>query len=429
MSLKLKYFCFIVLIHSIIGYLMYQILQEGNKVWFFVVEIAILFSIFLSYLLYKQILRPIQLMSMGADALEDGDFQVKFLKTGSIEMDKLIQVYNQMIDNIREERTQTQEQHYFMEQLMTVSPSAILLLDFDEQLVHANPSAINILGLTNYQGQHLSQFPHPLITTCLKMTINDSTVVHLDGLSQYKITCRQFLDKGFKRKFYVIDDLSKEMLETEKRAYGKVIRMMAHEVNNSIGAVNSILETSIEYQQTQTNELVNDITKSLEVAKARNQRLNLFMRNFADIIRLPAPKKLPILLQNFLQEITQLMSPTAAKRNIQLNLTLLPADHRIVYIDRQQMEQVFVNIIKNAIEAIEGSGIINILTTPNSVQVQDNGKGIPTDKVEQLFTPFYSDKTQGQGIGLTLSKEILMNHGFLFSLQSNDGWTSFEIEF
>jgi len=407
---------------------MYQILTEEYKIWFFAVEVGLLFSILLSYVLYKQIIRPIELMARGADAIEDGDFQVKFMKTGSAEMDQLIHVYNQMIDNIREERTQTQEQHYFMEQLMNVSPSAILILDYDDQLAHANPAAFELLPLTNKIGKTWDEIPHPLIPACQQMGINEEKVIQPDGLSQYKITCRQFLDKGFKRKFYVMDDLSKEMLETEKRAYGKVIRMMAHEVNNSIGAVNSIIDTSIDYQSELSNEFATDITHSLIIAKQRNQRLNQFMRNFADIIRLPLPSKRLITLPDFLQDMIQLMEATANQQGVQIQLHLLPAHHRIVHIDRQQLELVFVNIIKNAIEAIEEKGVIQISTTSTSVLIRDNGVGIPTEKAEQLFTPFYSDKVQGQGIGLTLSKEILMNHGFDFSLQTEDGWTSFEIE-
>ena len=152
------------------------------------------------------------------------------------------------------------------------------------------------------------------------------------------------------------------------------------------------------------------------------------MRNFADIIRLPLPSKHPIALPTFLQDMTQLMEASANQQGVQIQLQLLPAHHRIVSIDRQQLELVFVNIIKNAIEAIEERGVIQIYTTSTSVLIRDNGVGIPADKAAQLFTPFYSDKVQGQGIGLTLSKEILMNHGFEFSLQTEGGWTSFEIK-
>lgn len=427
MSLKVKFFCFILLIHGIIGYLMYQLLGEERRLWFFLVEVGILVSIFLSYLLYKQLIRPIELMAMGANAIEDGDFNVKFVKTGSIEMDQLIQVYNKMINNIREERTQTQEQHYFMEQLLNVTPSAILILDYDKRLTHANPAALALLPLQNRLGAELHTVQHPIVQACQQLALNEFMVIQPDGLSQYKITCRQFLDKGFKRLFYVINDLSKEMLETEKRAYEKVIRMMAHEVNNSIGAVNSIMDISIDYQSSLADESARDITHSLIIAKERNQRLNQFMRNFADIIRLPAPTKRPVILPTFLQDMAQLMTAAANQKGIQLQLYLLPVHHRTIPIDRQQLELVFVNIIKNAIEAIAEKGVIRISTTSNSVLVQDNGKGISPEKAAQLFTPFYSDKMQGQGIGLTLSKEILINHGFTFSLQTQEEWTTFEI--
>jgi len=428
LSLRLKYCAFIILIHGIIGYLMYQLLAEDKKTWFFVVELGILLSLFLSYVLYQQLIRPVQLLATGADALEDGDFQVKFIKTGASEMDKLIQVYNTMIDNIREERTQTEEQHYFMQQLLNVSSSAILLLDHDDRIMHVNPRAEELLHLQNYYGKQLKEFKHPLLQACIHIPVNEDKTILLDGVNQYRINCRQFLDKGFQRKFYVLDDLSKEMLASEKRAYGKVIRMMAHEVNNSIGAVNSIIDTTIDYQESVAEEDAAEIVQVLKIASERNQRLTHFMRNFADIIRLPLPTKVPIILQSFLQNMVHLMQASANKKGIDLNLTLLPAHHRVIQIDQQQMEQVFVNIIKNAIEAIEENGTIHIRTTPKSVLIQDNGKGIPPEFAEQIFTPFYSDKTDGQGIGLTLSREILSNHGFTFSLQTKEGWTSFEIE-
>ncbi|MFK7934308.1 MAG: HAMP domain-containing protein [Saprospiraceae bacterium] len=140
MSLKLKYTLFIGLLHLLMGYLAFLLIGE-EKIWFLVVELGILASLFLSYLLYKQLIAPLNLIASGAAAIEDQDFQVKFLKTGSREMDRLITVYNAMIEQLKTERQQTQEQHYFMQQIFQTSPSAILLLNFDNQLVYANPKA------------------------------------------------------------------------------------------------------------------------------------------------------------------------------------------------------------------------------------------------------------------------------------------------
>ena len=102
-------------------------------------------------------------------------------------------------------------------------------------------------------------------------------------------------------------------------------------------------------------------------------------------------------------------------------------------MDTQQMEQVLIHIIKNAIEAIGKNGIIeiDILNNPLRLLIKDNGPGIAPEITNKLFSPFYSTKTEGQGIGLTLTREILLNHGFDFSLSSSKerGWTTFEIVF
>ncbi|MBO9205516.1 MULTISPECIES: ATP-binding protein [Niastella] len=104
----------------------------------------------------------------------------------------------------------------------------------------------------------------------------------------------------------------------------------------------------------------------------------------------------------------------------------------IILADEQQMEQVIINVVKNGIEAIDKKGMVTFTTNISQKQltITDNGRGIPADEIDQLFTPFFSTKTDGQGIGLTLVKEILINHGIDFSLQSNDqGQTSFNFGF
>lgn len=428
MSLKLKYFLFIGLIHIVLGYLTYQMVKD-EKIWFLVVEMGLLISLFLSYLLYKQLIAPLQLLASGATAIEDQDFQVKFLKTGSLEMDRLIGVYNNMIDNLRTERTHTKEQHYFMQQVLNTSPSAVLLLDFDNKIAFANPKAIKWFALNNYEGEALESQNHPLLRQLDKISLNSSQTIQIDGSKQYKVERSIFVDQGFNRQFLVIEDISEQILEAEKRAYEKVIRMMAHEVNNSIGAINSIIQTNIDYQEEMNDPLAEDLVSSLRVAKDRNDRLNRFMRNFADIIRLPLPKPEWVALHPLLQDTTQLMQPLANRQGTQIVLQLCDLDIRS-NLDIKQLEQVLVNVIKNAIESIGENGIVQIITQskPNQLIIRDNGQGISDEQAEKLFTPFYSNKAHGQGIGLTLSREILLNHGFEFSLRTGeDGWTAFTI--
>jgi len=408
-----------------------QIWDKVARPWLFAVEIGMLFSLWLSYVLYRQFIRPIELMSDGADALIDKDFQVKFLETGTSEMDKLIGVYNQMIDNLREERTQTQEKHFFMEQILETSVSAIILLNYDKKIEYVNPNVKVWFGATEFIGKELGEVEHPLFAELAKMSVNVTQTIQPAGMSKrFRIEASEFVDQGFKRRFIVIEDISEEILEAEKRAYEKVIRMMAHEVNNSIGAINSIIQSTIDFEEEEPREFGEDIVYSLKVAKERNDNLNLFMRNFADIIRLPEPEKAYVSLHDVVQKAAQLMRPDAQKRDIEITVKS-SAEDLSLYLDTSQFEQVLVNVIKNAKEAIGEQGEIQIITstTPRCLIVRDNGKGITVEQSQKLFSPFYSNKPDGQGIGLTLTREILSNHGFEFSLETKNGFTDFTIEF
>ncbi|MFK7934309.1 MAG: PAS domain-containing sensor histidine kinase [Saprospiraceae bacterium] len=251
-----------------------------------------------------------------------------------------------------------------------------------------------------------------------------------DGSKQYRIERAQFVDRGFNREFVIIEDLSQEILDAEKRAYEKVIRMMAHEVNNSIGAINSIIESNIDYQQELDDPFAPEMSNALRIAKERNDRLNVFMRNFADIIRLPQPTKEFVDIARSLKDTAQLMRAYAEQRRVAIEI--IPTDFHVkINLDQRQIEQVLVNVIKNAVEAIGEDGTIKIelQTRPNQLIISDNGKGISDEQAAQLFTPFYSDKPHGQGIGLTLTREILLNHGFEFSLKTVGEWTNFTVKF
>jgi signal transduction histidine kinase len=227
----------------------------------------------------------------------------------------------------------------------------------------------------------------------------------------------------------MIQELTAEILAAEKKAYGKVIRMMAHEVNNTIGPVNSILQSALKAPGLWDAEKHKNLEQALQVAFDRNQNLNIFMRNFADVVRLPVPVKKKTDLHKLVKNVVRLMELRAVDKAVSFELEL-PGESLIISADEQQMEQVLINIVKNAIEAIEVRGRIQISTTqqPKSITVLDTGKGIAKEHAEHLFSPFFSTKKEGQGIGLTLVKEILLNHGYEFSLQANpNGETAFNI--
>ena len=410
--------------------LIYNVLKEQK--WIFIAsELVILFSLYLSYLLYQALIKPIDLMQSGTDAISDKDFSVKYLKTGSKEVDKLVNVFNSMIDNLREERTSMSEQSYFIQKLMEVIPLATVILDIDGNIANVNPAAVRMLGIKDdYVGQPLHKYDSELIRAINTTAHQEPKMISINGVDKYKCQTTDVIHQGFKRRFILIDDLSTEILQSEKDAFGRIIRMMAHEVNNSMGAVNSIIDTVIEYGFEDGRDP--ELKSSLEIAMERNKGLAKFMDNYATILRLPTPNKQPIDLCKLLQKCGQLYTPIATSRDISIENKLPPEPITIV-ADSIMLQQAISNILKNAVESIEEDGdiLITCVQNPPGFIIADNGAGISEELEHKLFTPFFSTKPTGQGVGLMLIRDILQSHdaGFILKTNRDTGWTEFQVSF
>lgn len=430
MTLRNKYILFITLIH-LAALVMSFLIFEEQKVWFILSEAVLLISLYFAIRLYRELVEPISLLSRGMDALRDQDFNVKFQPTGQVETDKLIGVYNQMVDQLRQERTAQVQQHFFLDKLIQTSPVGTIILNFDETIANINPRAAQFLELSDKEviGKLLQDLPRPLAAKLATLSPDVAQTYTIDGVTTYKCYKAHFIDRGFPHYFITIEDLTAEKLRIEKKAYGKVIRMMAHEVNNSIGPINSILGSILPYAVHLPESEQSTYSEVIEVARDRNQRLNRFMRNFADVIRLPEIRPERRDIRPLLEQVITLMQYQVGERNIEWQQDL-PAKPVVIAFDREQLEQVLINVLKNAIEAIESSGVIRVELDPDGIRIIDSGIGLPPQNDQQLFSPFYTTKSQGQGVGLTLSKEILINHHFTFSLRTGaDGRTVFSIRF
>lgn len=427
MKLSTRYLLYILTLHAVLVGLIFQLLAQ-NKSLFIASEVLVVASLYVAVRIYRTFRQPAGFIASGVEAIRDKDFTVKFVATGHGEVDELIGVYNLMIDQLRHERTRQAEQQFFLDKLIEAAPIALLIFDYDARVASANPKALSLLRLPAdaLLGNPLSGINHPLLAQ-----LNDTTLglfppdqprtIKLAGVETYRVLQGQFMDRGFRRQFLFIEELTAELIETEKKAYGKVIRMMAHEVNNSIGAVNSILAV------TETELPESEVKQAVRVAIARNDRLNQFMRRFADVVRLPAPSPVPADLAELAHAIVLLMQPQADARRVTLTLTV-PGEPVIWPVDVGQMEQVLVNIVKNALEAGVAGNTVELAITDRQLLIRNNGVPISSDSAAHLFDPFFSTKRDGQGIGLTLTREILLNHGFTFSLRTGtDGWTAFTI--
>lgn len=428
MKLKTKVLLLAIAIHAIFIYILSG-LYAVNRNAFLIGEASILISLILSYLLYRSISRPFDTISSGIASLKDKDFSAKLNNTGHPEMDELIYVYNLMIEQLRNERLLQVEKSSFLEKLIEASPSGIIIFGFDGLIASVNPAAEEIIGIqrNSILGKPLNQISNRLSAALSLLETNTPKVINLDGIKSYKCHKATFTDRGYTRTFITIEELTAEIYTKEKNAYEKVIKMMSHEVNNSIGAINSLLNSCLNYKHQLNDEDQEDYATALDISINRNKGLSDLMSNFARVIRVPEPTRHQVELISLLRSVALLMEPEARKKEVSWQWETDESFE--TFADDQQLEQVFINILKNAIEAVNSSGTIRIQTSSSAktISISNTGPGISNEVSQQLFSPFFSTKKNGQGIGLMLTREILYNHNFKFSLQNSDEWTEFKM--
>lgn len=425
-STRTQYIAYILVLHLVLVLLVYKILFH-DKVLFIGSELFLFLSIGLSIRIYQNFNRPNEFVKSGIEAIKEKDFTIKFVATGNTEVDSLIEVYNMMIDQLREERVRLHEKHFLLEKLIAASPIAIVVLDFDGKIESVNSQGKALLNMEEsaYRGLFPWQTGSEVLGKMGDMPDGESKIIKPSGAATYKVQRSHFMDQGFRRSFLMIEELTAEMYESEKKAYGKVIRMMAHEVNNTLGATDSIIQTA---RQLLSSEEFVELNDALRISSERNRRLSHFMRNFADVVRLPKPLLTDVNLSALMVDVAVFMQPFAVENGVRIQ-TDLPAEIH-VQADPGQIEQVLVNVIRNAVQACEPGNRVAVAISKNELTIANNGKPISAEDAEHLFNPFYSSKPDGQGIGLTLSREILVNHGFSFSLKTNtEGWTTFSVVF
>lgn len=417
-------------------------LFADDGVYLLLAEIFLLGSGYFAYRIYRSIISPLKLLGRGAAALEDQDFSVKLLPTGSIEMDRIGKVYNRMIDQLREERVSSRQQEEFLDRLLGAAELGVVILDYDGEVSSMNKwmerQCRNVEGFREailipslHLRPRLKNDDPSLENQAIGTVSRKEKVITGPGNRRYHIESATFVDRGFERGFIIVQDVTADILSAEKEAYGKVIRMMAHEVNNSNAAIISVLRSLLE-AATEGEAGLRDLnTNYLPIVINRAENMTTFMRNFARVVRLPSPDHQRTDLNTLLRRTGDVMATVLADHNINLTYDL-PADEVIVHADAAQLEQVVVNALTNARESIGSEGNIRISTIPfpKGFVIADDGPGIPESAAQGIFTPFFSTKPTGQGVGLTLTREILEAHKTTYQLSTEeDGWTRLRVTF
>jgi nitrogen fixation/metabolism regulation signal transduction histidine kinase len=429
-TLRGKVVLYLVAVHLLVAALAVYFLRQ-QRWWLLAAEALLGVSVAVGIRVFRSIFVPLQLIRTGTQFLRDAEFTTRLREVGQPELDELIGVYNKMIDRLREERVRLLEQYYFISQIIQSSPLGVLIFDFDDRISIANPAAVRMLQTPAEQlaGKTLQDAVGQFAEELAALSPGESRIVPLDGARRVLCRLSSFQDRGFPRRFLMMEELTEELRKAERAAYGKIIRLMSHEINNSIGASNSLLQSCLIYRDQLRESDRRDFETALQVAMSRNQHLNAFMKSYADVIRLPKPELRPCDVKELLEDLAVLLKPECDRKRIDWKWDVSETPE-IVPLDKNQMEQVFVNVLRNAIEAIGENGAITVRLDRRSAAIEDSGQGISPEAKANLFTPFFSTKENGRGIGLTMVREILTHHNFHFSLDSQPGGpTRFTVRF
>lgn len=405
---------------------------SASMVVFVAVEALVLLTVIFLFVFYRRIIKPLQIIGDGMDLLNEQDFGSRLRLVGQPEADRIVGVFNRIMEQLKNERLHVREQNHFLDLLINASPLGVIILDLDERIQSANPAVYKLFDVHSHDeinGKQLEEIDHPLIPELLKIERYHSETIRLSDANVYKCTHSSFIDKGFPHSFYLIELLTEEVFKAEMKAYEKVIRMIAHEVNNTTAGITSTLDTLGATLQEMEN--MDEAGEALQIAIERCYSMSRFITNFADVVRIPEPQLYGQELNTLVLSCKRFMETICRDRNIRITLQLCDTSP-VVKIDSLLFEQALVNIIKNSAEAIENDGTIYITTSnaPACLEIADTGKGISKETETKLFTPFFSGKPQGQGLGLIFIREVLLKHGCTFSLRTYpDGLTRFRILF
>ena len=393
-----------------------------NMIYFYIGEGLVLFILCYLPFFYRKIVKPLNSIGSGMELLREQDFSSRLSPVGQYEADRIVNVFNRMMEQLKNERLRLREQNNFLDLLIKASPMGVILTTLDEDLSELNPMAQKMLGVRQEDvlGKKMNEIDSPLAAELANVPKGETATVRLNDSNIYRCTHSSFIDRGFQHPFFLIESLTDEVMKAEKKAYEKVIRMIA--------GITSTLDT-VE-QALSTEEGMDDICDVMRVCTERCFSMSRFITRFADVVKIPEPTLTPVDLNDLAFTCKRFMEGMCTDRNIKLRLEI-DETLKEVKMDASLFEQVLVNIIKNAAESIEKDGEIIVRTlSPAIVEVVDNGKGISKEVEAKLFSPFFSTKPNGQGIGLIFIREVLMRHGCTFSLRTYaDGLTRFRILF
>jgi two-component system nitrogen regulation sensor histidine kinase NtrY len=450
MTLRTRFGAYLLVLHLPLFGCAALLLREWPAA-FLAAEACLLASLAFGWRLLRRALEPLGYTRRLRDLLQDQQYAHR-LAPAAGELGDLVDTFNTMLDALHRERLAMGEQQGFLDRLLEATPAAVIVFDFDGAVSLSNASAASLLGLGLPPGRRLAEVFGTNADTGAGARSRD-LVAQLDALPlgeprlltdtegrRYRAQRGRFFDRGFARHFLVVEELTAELEDSERAAYARLIRVLAHEVNNTVAATGSVLDSLLTYRGQLHPDDADDFATAIVAVKRRNTRLGGFIDRFTTVVKMPQPELRPTDLRAVVDDILRLNREHCARRGIALGWRRCDAVAPLP-LDVQLIEQALLNIVKNAIEAVEErdagqgrGGAVSVELAQDGgltrLTVIDSAGLLEDAPVRQLFTPFFSTRKGGQGIGLMFVREVLSRHGCTWSLAPGAGGeTRFEIGF
>ena len=440
MKLRWQFGAYLVAVHLVLfGFTV--VLLRQNIGLFLAVEVLLLASLAGGFMLVRRALRPLEYTARFRDLLQDQDYAARMTDSKLPELDELVRLFNTMLATLYRERLELGEQRGFLDSLLEATPSAVIVFDFEGHISLMNASAKALLALDEPKGKPLSHWGDTGLPSQLDaLPMGESRLLTDPEGRRFRGQRGQFFDRGFARGFLLVEEMTDVLESSERATYDKLIRVLAHEVNNTVAATGSVMDSLLFYKTQLAEPDSDDFSTAVVAVQRRNVSLGEFIERFTRVVKMPEPDLRPASVAAMMDDILWLNREQCKRSGIAIGWTRR-ADTPPLRLDSHLMEQALLNIVKNAVEAVEATqaetgqrGYIEFALDDEGERVRlsitDSGNRLGEVLPRQLFTPFVSTKKGGQGIGLMFVREVLNRHGLSYKLAPNGAReTVFEIWF
>jgi len=399
--------------------------------------------------LFHTIARTNRIVESLLESIRYDDYNKKIPeKAADLGFEALADSAQSIIRSIASARIEKETQYQYLQTILEHIHTSVLTLNKDHQPEMINPLALNTLGLYNTKKpdwEEISRAAPRFASAVTALGDYGREMIQLKNTpvgKQLLVLVNTVKIGGDPVKIITFQDIEPEIEQKEMESWQTISRIMAHEIMNSLTPLSSLTETGIMLLEEGdhskevskiSQHTIDNLYTALKTISSRNRALTQFIGNYRQLSRLPQPEMKEIQMAALLGDIAELYREPCQKKGIRCSIHSGPENLSILG-DDSQIKQVLINLIKNATEALaeRPEPTLNLavkrILNHVSVEINDNGSGIPTDVLEKIFVPFYSTKPEGSGIGLSLSRQIIRNHGGQILVESEeDKGTTFKV--